>query len=208
MFHFSVWGPNEPVSELENGLERLWNEPARREELISLMKLLAERQAHLTSAYDGASRVPLHVHAAYTRDEVLAAFGHKKPSAVRQGVVWIPDERADLFFITLKKTEQHYSPTTRYQDYALSARRFHWESQNTTSQESPTGQRYMHHAGLGSTVHLFIRESKTGTFETPPYLYAGPARYLSHTGERPMQITWEMEHALPSDILEVARVAA
>ena len=36
--------------------------------------------------------------------------------------------------------------------------------------------------------------------ETPDdaYAFIGPARYQSHTGDRPIAITWKLEHALPA----------
>ena len=42
----------------------------------------------------------------------------------------------------------------------------------------------------------------------PPYLYAGQAAYVSHTGERPMRVIWKLEHELPADVFAAARVAA
>ena len=87
---------------------------------------------------------------------------------------------------------------------------FQWESQSTTRTESPTGQRYIHHAERGSTVHLFIRESKAqdGDLGAPPYLYAGPMAYQRHSGERPMRIIWRLEQPLPADMFQAARVIA
>jgi hypothetical protein len=172
------------------------------------LSVLEQRKARLTIARDPEGRVPLHVHAWYSLNEALAAFGMYKPSSMRQGVYFVEAERADLLFVTLRKTEHHYSPTTRYRDYAISSELFHWESQNATSERSKTGQRYIHHAQQGSSVHLFVRESKEGPLGAPPYLYAGPARYVSYQGERPMAITWRLEHSLPLDILEVARLIA
>ena len=87
---------------------------------------------------------PLTLHALYTRDEVLAALGHWTRSehpGMREGVLHLPDLRADIFFVTLQKTEKDYSPTTMYQDYAINEQLFHWQSQSTTSAESPTGRR-------------------------------------------------------------------
>jgi hypothetical protein len=49
--------------------------------------------------------------------------------------------------------------------------------------------------------------TKVGGF-TQPYLFAGPLNYCSHKGERPMQITWKLDHALPADYFRIARVAA
>ena len=40
-------------------------------------------------------------------------------ATLREGVKWLPDERADLFFVTLVKSEEHYSPTTMYADRAI-----------------------------------------------------------------------------------------
>ena len=107
---------------------------------------------------------PLTLHASYTRDEVLVALGHwtrNKQSEMREGVLHLPDLRADVFFVTLQKTEKDYSPTTMYQDYAINDRLFHWQSQSTTSAESPTGRRYVEHHQLGYTVLLFGREHKS-----------------------------------------------
>ena len=64
----------------------------------------------------------------------------------REGVLWAEAEKSDLFFITVNKSDEDYSATTRYQDYPISPTFFHWESQSRTATASPTGQRYIHHA--------------------------------------------------------------
>ena len=111
----------------------------------------------------------------------------------------------DAFFVTLRKSEADYSPTTLYRDYPISPTLFHWESQSTTSLASATGQRYLH----GSSAKLiFVREHKSDEFGTSPYLFAGPARYVQHTGERPIAITWRLEHELPNDFFTAANLAA
>jgi superfamily II DNA or RNA helicase len=210
MLHFSLWGANEAVSEIQPGLRRLWANPGRREELLELSTLLHERIRRVTRPVHPAGRVPLHAHARYSRDEALAAFGVENPGSVRQGVKWVEPEQADVFFVTLRKTEKHYSPTTMYQDRAITPELFQWESQSTTSNTSPTAQRYARHRDGGSSVHLFIRESKEadGDMGAPPYLYAGPALYVSHSGDRPMKVIWKLEYELPADIFHAARVAA
>lgn len=121
----------------------------------------------------------------YSRDEALAGFGYVKPGTVRQGVAFIKEMEADLFFVTLNKTVRHYSPTTRYNDY-------------------------VNHAKQGTTPHLFIRENKLvdGQLGAPPYLYAGPLEYLSHESERPIKVTWRLQSPLPAEIFLAAKVAA
>jgi hypothetical protein len=61
----------------------------------------------------------------------------------------------DLLFVTLRKSEALFSPSTRYRDLALGPALFYWESQSTTTAASPTGQRTIHHASRGSRVLLY-----------------------------------------------------
>lgn len=209
MLHFSLWGPNVPLSQRDERLRRLWAEPARCAELRQLAEVLRERIHRVTEPV-GLSHVPLRVHARYTRNEACAAFGMPNPGSLREGVKWLPNEQADLFFVTLVKSEQHYSPTTMYADRAITETLFQWESQSTTSSVSATGQRYINHEKLGSTVHLFVRETKIGdgALGVPAYLYAGPMTYQEHTGDRPMRIIWKLAHALPADLYAAARAIA
>lgn len=103
----------------------------------------------------------------------------------------------DAFFVTLNKSEADYSPSTMYRDYPISPTQFHWESQSTTSVASPTGQRYLND---GSSVLLFVRRERSNDFGTAPYVYLEPATYVSHTGDRPIAITWRLRHPLPGDL--------
>jgi superfamily II DNA or RNA helicase/HKD family nuclease len=209
MLHFALWGSRTPFSSVEESLARLLADRARSAELAQLIGVLRERIHRVAPALDSGPR-PLHVHARYSREEALAAFGMTDLAGTfGSGVRWVPDERADLFFVTLIKTEGHFSPTTMYADSAVTPTLFQWESQNTTTEASPVGQRYVHHRERGSSVHLFVRETKTadGALGVPPYLYAGPMTYQSHTGNRPMRILWRLHHALPGDVFHAARVA-
>jgi superfamily II DNA or RNA helicase len=210
MLHFSLWGWNEPLERLDGGLRRLWANPARKEELVDLAGALRNRIRRVTRPVAPSGDIPLQVHARYSLAELLAAFGVPKPAASRgSGVKRIEHEQADVFWFNLRKTEKHFSPTTMYADRAISPTLFQWESQSTTSEASKTGQNYVHHRERGTSVHLFFRESKEpdGDMGAPPYLYAGPASYVSHTGDRPMRILWKLNHELPADVFHAARVA-
>ena len=72
-----------------------------------------------------------------------------------------------MLFVTLNKSDKDYSPTTMYEDYSISEELFHWQSQSTTSADSPTGQRYVNHEARDSRVLLFVREFKQDR-ETAP----------------------------------------
>jgi hypothetical protein len=96
-----------------------------------------------------------------------------------------------------------------YADRAISPTLFQWESQNSSHSGAGAGERYAHHRDRGSSVHLFFRETKEadGDLGAPPYIYAGPANYVSHTGDRPMRIIWKLDRELPADVFHAARVA-
>jgi hypothetical protein len=68
----------------------------------------------------------------------------------------------DLLFITLNKSEAPFSPSTRYNDYAISTQEFHWESQSLTREASATGQRYIHHRARGAVGCCCLCGRRTG----------------------------------------------
>ncbi|MGV9802762.1 DUF3427 domain-containing protein [Mycobacterium sp. NPDC003449] len=172
----------------------------------------AHRSTHaLGETVPALAEVPLALHASYSREEILAALGwvseQRTPATMREGVAWCEAVNTDAFLITLKKSDTDYSPTTMYRDFALSPELFHWESQSTTSSASPTGQRYIHHRERGSHILLFVREAKTNALGASPYIFLGPADYVSHEGERPMAITWRLRRAMPTEVYLGARAA-
>ncbi len=208
MLHFTMWGAGRPLEDLDDGLKTLGRSP-RGQELVEVADILSERRPRMTTPLVEAPNIPLHIHGRYTRDEALAGFGLTNPASVREGVKHVEGESADVLFVTLEKTEKHFSPTTMYRDRAITPSLFQWESQSTTSTGSPTGQRYLNHEERGSSVHLFVRETKDNALNiAAPYLYAGPVRYKSHRNERPIEIVWQLERDLPADVFHAARTVA
>ena len=154
--------------------------------------------------------MPLRVRGHYTRAEIEAAFGvlsTETPWIHREGVLWHEPSQCDLLFVTLKKSETLFSPSTRYRDLALGPHFFHWESQSTTTASSATGQRYIHHEARGSRVLLFVREQRRQGTVTEPFVCLGFARYESHEGERPMAIRWRLEREIPAAWMPVMGLA-
>ncbi|MDO9457256.1 DUF3427 domain-containing protein [Nocardioides sp.] len=210
MLFFSIWPDGGGYDSYDDGLAALRGQHAARAELRSVVDLSFEAGRHQALELTGSlAQVPLRVHARYQREEVLAALGYaslaRKPNSFREGVLYAPDVNVDAFFVTLKKSQADYSPTTMYRDYPISPELFHWESQSVTSQASRTGQRYLTGS---STVLLFVRQEQKDEFGTSSYLFAGPMTYVSHQGEKPIALTWKLEHALPSDFYNAASVVA
>ncbi len=204
MMHFSLWGRETPVVTVAESVRRLRQNPTLMSELLELLRLRREALPAITPQPDLPFACPLRLHATYTRDELLAALGHwtsAKQSEMREGVLHLRELSADLFLITLDKTEREYSPTTMYEDYAISETLFHWQSQSTTSDQSQTGQRYIHHAERGHQILLAVREDARENGLSCPFYFLGAADYVSHSGSRPMSITWRLRYPLPAHLL-------
>jgi superfamily II DNA or RNA helicase/HKD family nuclease len=209
MLHALLWGGTERESLIEEKLQDLWSDHVRREELIQIADVLHGRIRRVTPTLDESSPIPVHLHARYSKNEALAAFGVDRPAHMREGVKWIEQHRADLFFVTIDKSEDAYKPTTMYHDRAITPELFQWESQSVLRESMPTAQRYINHVDRGTTVHLFLRKLKKDEgWGAPPYLYAGPMIYHDHQGERPIRFLWQLEHALPADVFHDSKVTA
>lgn len=208
MLHFTLWGRLNTPDLLADSLLKLKSNPTLLAELQEMLAWRLECVNEVLQPVDFSFPCPLDLHADYTRDEILAALGELSFTSQRQlreGVLYVPYLRADLLFVTLNKTEHEYSPTTMYEDYAISEKLFHWQSQSTTSAESPTGKRYVNHKELGSNVLLFVRETKAQSGHASPYTFLGPVIYRSHHGSRPMSIIWELVYRLPASLLRTVR---
>jgi hypothetical protein len=211
MLHFDLWERTKEFPGLDASFARVWEHPDICDELVQLLRLLGEQSDRADYDPNLGPAVPLRVHQRYTRLEVLGAMGvgsPAQPPSIREGVYPV-EGVADVLFITLQKDPERFKPTTRYHDNAVSSHLFHWESQSTTPDTSPTGQRYIHHRELGTSILLFARETTRGlSGESLPFLFLGPAEYRDHTGSRPMAITWALYYAIPPDFLTQARAVA
>lgn len=208
MFYVTVWGEaaSDWRGETERGrLRDLQESPVLLEELIELLRYQYERIDFIDKPVGLGFECPLDVYCTYSRDQLLVALDYMKPSTVREGVKWLGDKGLDVFFVTLNKSDKDYSPTTMYNDYSINERLFHWQSQSTTGELSPTGQRYIHHREQGSKILLFVREFRKDrimTAATEAYTFLGTANYVEHHGEKPMNIVWELDFPIPAKYLK------
>ncbi|KAB2977110.1 DUF3427 domain-containing protein [Streptomyces sp. SS1-1] len=215
MLFFTLWDKAGGFGSYSEGFEALRAQRALRSELRQVLRYVMEQADHLPVPLEGPhADVPLKIHSAYNRSEILAAlgvarFGGQMPGSFAQGVLWDEAHQTDALLITLEKNEKDFSPTVRYKDYALSPSLFHWESQSTTADTSPTGLRYRQHEQRGSHVLLFARRYKeTDIGKAQPWMLLGPATYVQHEGSKPMAITWRLHHDLPADVWSYASIAA
>ncbi|WP_242826749.1 DEAD/DEAH box helicase [Butyrivibrio sp. NC3005] len=206
MFYVTVWmdvidfvSPEKAYANIGN----LASSPVLLKEMKELLSYLYENIDFIDKSMDFKFDCPIDLHCTYSRDQLLVALDYLKPTTVREGVKWLPEKKIDVLFVTLNKSDKDYSPTTMYNDFSINETLFHWQSQSTTSGHSSTGQRYIHHRSMGSKVLLCVREAKKDAWgNTASYCVLGFVDYVKHTGSNPMNITWELEEAIPAKYIK------
>ncbi len=206
ILQFTIW--QKPYSEcgfsdIRQGFSQLKNSPVLFRELTELLKICKEQIDFVDEKVELGFDCPLDLHCDYTRDQILVGFDFMKPNTVREGTKYLEDKKCDIFFVTLNKSEKDYSPSTMYDDYSINEELFHWQSQSTTSEHSPTGKRYINHKEHASNILLFVREFKKDAYGlTAPYTFLGTADYVNHKGSKPMSITWKLKKSIPAKFLK------
>jgi hypothetical protein len=210
-----IWGS------IDSALGELRKSSAFVSEVRSLFEVLRSKLKAMGDKFELDSLDhPLVAHATYTRFELLGALGFARLSGssiyedgttktlenAREGVYYIPQAKLDLFLVTLQKSEK-LSPGIQYHDYAVSPNLFHWESQNKTSEDSDTGQRYINQKPGSSDVLIAVREKNTGVNGTIHFKLLGPADYVRHEGSKPIAIWWSLRIPMDPDSFEQAAAA-
>ena len=155
---------------------------------------------------------PLKLHGRFTRSQIFVALQlstEKNKSSNREGIALNNTLKTEALFVTLDKSEGDYSPTTMYEDYAITENLFHWQSQNSAKPDSPKGLSYINHLKEGKTILLFVREKNVDENGlTMAYVFLGQAKFVSHEGSQPMSIKWLLEEAIPPGLFNESRKLA
>lgn len=214
MLFFTLWPDGGTFATYDDAFAflREYEQPCA--EVAQLTAIGLDSSRHMPKGLGlGLQQVPMYSHATYRREEILAALGFAtiggRNAKHREGVAWCEQTRTDAFFVTLDKDEAKHSAATMYKDYALSQDQFHWESQNSTSSTSPTGQRYLDRQSHDSQIALFTRDRATDEGGmTMPYSCLGQVDYVKHSGEKPIGITWKLQRSMPADVYVTATAVA
>ncbi|MEX0887109.1 MAG: DEAD/DEAH box helicase family protein [Phycisphaeraceae bacterium] len=122
MLMVSLFGGACEGQSLDEAMHRLHEaNPAAYLDLLALLEYRLHTTRTRIAPLEPPVAGPLALHASYTRDEILAGLGHwtmhDRPRFT-EGVLHLPEPKVDAFFVMLHKTEDAYSPTTMYEDYA------------------------------------------------------------------------------------------
>lgn len=178
----------------EDFLKRLSTHPDHRAELAELAEVLQGRSTLRQQNIPGLENVPLCLHGSYGIREILTAVGWlsaERRTPFQAGVLALQNQKVELLFVTLDKREG-YHERIAYHDYAISAERFHWQSQNSAGPETLAGRRYLESSVNGWGFQLFVRRTKGS-----PYRACGPVTLERAEGNKPMTIYWKLTVPLP-----------
>ena len=184
-------------------LARLMESPMSFQELGELAEVLSSRNVLPARSIPGMEDLPLCLHASYGIREILTAVGwltDTRRSPFQAGVLALPERRTELLFVTLDKREG-YHQRIAYHDYAISAERFHWQTQNSAGPDTKVGRRYLESPDNGWQFQLFVRQTRKD-----PYRACGPVSLLQAEGNRPMSIHWKLDVPLPARLFQAFSV--
>jgi superfamily II DNA or RNA helicase len=138
------------------------------------------------------------------RDLASLTMYQKSASSIRGSGIW-PKKKATKFmfyFVDLIKGEET-KPQVRYDDMFLSNKKFQWESDNATSQDSAIGNAYCHELNINNEkvdIYLFVRRTKKSDGVINKYINLGKIHPVSYKNNKPIKIVYELENEVPEDI--------
>ena len=202
MLHYDVWQSAGGFNSLEESIKQIGKNKILVNEIIEVLEILIDKIGFKEIDIKFPYEQPLKLHARYTRDQILVAFGlstFDKKSSNREGAAENKNLNTEILFINLIKSEENFSPTTMYDDYAISETLFHWQSHNAYGPETGKGLSYINHSKLNKKILLFVREKANDeNGNTLGYVFIGEANFRETEGSKPMSIKWELNEPLPN----------
>ncbi|MCF6140557.1 DUF3427 domain-containing protein [Flavobacterium sp. K77] len=202
MLHYDVWQSAGGFDSLEQSIKQIGKNKILVNEIIEVLEILIDKIGFKEIDIKLPYEQPLKLHARYTRDQILVAFGlstFDKKSSNREGAAENKRLNTEILFINLIKSEENFSPTTMYDDYAISETLFHWQSHNAYGPETGKGLSYINHGKLNKKILLFVREKANDeNGNTLGYVFIGEANFRETEGSKPMSIKWELKEPLPN----------
>jgi len=210
--HYVLWSKNGKelgLTDHQESFARWRRNRASVSDLKEVVQMVRNNHPFSTKPIDLGYPCFLQLHSAYGYREITAAFGKASfestgPTGV--GVIHVEALKTYIHFVTFRKEDKDFAPTTRYKDYPISRTRLHWESQARTTQNSRDGQNYINFEERGYKILFFARLDKRQQGETSPFLFLGPAEGLeSYESDRPIKMIWSLKYPMPAEVFESAR---
>jgi superfamily II DNA or RNA helicase len=201
MLHYDVWQKEGGFDSLVNSIKAIGENKILVDEIKEVLEVLIENIDFKEIPIKLPYEQPLKLHSRYTRDQILAAFqfsSFSKKSSNREGTAENKDLNTEILFINLIKSEENFSPTTMYDDYAVNELLFHWQTQNSARPDKGKGLSYIKHKENEKRILLFVREKAKNEFgNSLGYVFIGEGNLEDYKGSKPMSINWKLEEPMP-----------
>ena len=201
MLHYDVWQKEAGFDSLEKSIKTIGLNSVLVEEIKEVLEVLIENIDFKELPIELPYEQPLKLHSRYTRDQILSAFRlskFEKKSSNREGTAENKELKTELLFINLIKSEENFSPTTMYDDYAVNDLLFHWQTQNSSRPDKGKGLSYINHKNTYKKILLFVREKAKNEFgKSLGYVFIGEGNIKDYQGSKPMSINWELKEPMP-----------
>ena len=215
LFYYTIWMDtvdkvnhtfNLSIQDISDAVASLASMKWFMEELYVLVELRLSQLSKTTQWISIDDEAEIELYGCYSADEIHLLLENKLGRWQVFGTQYNTERKFAMVFVTINKSDKEYSPSTRYEDYAISPNQFHWQSMNSVRIDSEEGQRIIQQPTNGWKYILFVRDSKKDEYgNTNGYYCLGLIDYNSSIGERPMNVVWDMQHSIPGFILETAK---
>jgi len=201
MLHYDFWQKEGGFNSLEKSINQIGVNTILVEEMKEVLEVLIENIDFKEIPIILPFEQPLKLHSRYTRDQILAAFrfsNFEKKSSNREGTAEKKELNVEILFINLVKSDENFSPTTMYDDYAVNELLFHWQTQNSARPDLGKGLSYIKHKEQDKKILLFVREKAKNEFgNSLGYVFIGEGNLKDFKGSKPMSINWELSEPMP-----------
>lgn len=176
------------------------------DELSFLIDLRLSQLSKTTQWVTIDQKREIELYGCYTADEIHLLLENKLGRWQVLGTQYNEEGKFAMVFVTLNKSDKEYSPSTLYEDYAISQKQFHWQSMNRVRLASKEGQRIIHQNNNGWKFILFVRDAKSDEYNnTNAYYCLGLMDFGTSFGECPINVVWNMHNNIPGFVLESAK---
>jgi hypothetical protein len=135
----------------------------------------------------------------YQMIDVALLSNYKKIHSSFRGTGLLTNGNEYFLFIDLHK-ETNIKESINYEDKFLNREEFQWQTPNSTSSSSERGNNIIFNKLRNINLHLFVRKYKEIDGKIQPYIYIGKGDTLAHHGEKPITLTFKLQHEIPIKI--------
>ena len=197
---------NQSFDSLEDAVRSVVNLEWFMDELRFMVSLRSSQLSQTTKWLKVDDQGEIELYGCYSADEIHLLLENKLGRWQVFGTQYNMERKFAMVFVTLNKSDKDYSPSTLYEDYAISPQQFHWQSMNKVRKNSEEGLRISEQRTNGWKYLLFVRDAKQDEYGiTNAYYCLGFMDYESSHGECPMNVVWNMHNNIPGFILESAK---